>query len=122
MARRRKHEVVRTRQADRDLDALFDFLFASYLHFGDSDESAFLRATERVERVKSEMRALGDFPSQGTLMEEVMPGLRRVTKDRAIFYFTIDDEATMVRVLAVFFGGQDHERTLLKRLHSEPER
>ncbi len=33
-----------------------------------------------------------------------MPGLRRVTKDRAVFYFTVDEERRVVRVLAVFFG------------------
>ena len=42
-----------------------------------------------------------------------MPGLRTVTKDRAIFYFLVDEE---VRVLAVFFGGQAHQRAMLRRV------
>ena len=46
----------------------------------------------------------------------MMPGLRSVTKDRAIFYFTIDEGKHVVRVLAVFFGGQDHQREMLKRM------
>ncbi|MEQ1616787.1 MAG: hypothetical protein ABL883_00400 [Terricaulis sp.] len=46
----------------------------------------------------------------------MMRGLRSDTKDRAISYFTVDDDARLVRVLAVFFGGQDHQREMLKRL------
>lgn len=62
------------------------------------------------------MRALGRTPHQGTLRPELAPGLRSVTKDRAIFYFDVDDDRRVVRVLAVFFGGQDHQRLMLKRL------
>ena len=69
-------------------------------------------------RIKaSTCEALGPkSPHQGTLRTKMVPGLRSVTKDRAIFYFTVDDEARLVRVLAVFFGGQDHQREMLKRL------
>lgn len=119
MAQRRIYEVVRTRAANNDLDALFDFLVGSYVHFGDSIDSAFARAEVRVERVKADLRALGKRPKQGTLRPNMMPALRSVTKDRAIFYFTVDDDAHVVRVLAVFFGGQDHQRAMLKRLLGE---
>lgn len=43
-------------------------------------------------------------------------GLRCVTKERAIFYFKVDDEAKVVQILAIFFSGQDHQRHILKRL------
>lgn len=39
---------------------------------------------------------------------------------RAMFYFDVDDALRLVRVLAVFFGGQDHQRAMLRRL-SIPE-
>ncbi|MBY0563268.1 MAG: hypothetical protein K2P58_03695 [Hyphomonadaceae bacterium] len=58
-------------------------------------------------------------PHQGTLLPNLLPNLRCVTKDHAIFYFTVDDEARIVRVLAIFFGGQDHQRHMLKRLLEE---
>jgi hypothetical protein len=45
-----------------------------------------------------------------------MPRLRRVTKDKAILYFITDDELAEVRVLAVFFSGQDHLRHIVERL------
>jgi plasmid stabilization system protein ParE len=51
-----------------------------------------------------------------TVLPKLAPGLRSVTKDRAVFYFTFDDDARIVCVLAVFFGGQDHQRAMLRRL------
>lgn len=119
MARRRTYNVERTPKADRDLDELFDFLFSSYEGFGDRPERAFERASDRVERIKAEMRALAKRPHQGTLHPGLLPDLRSVTKDRVIFYFTVDDEAPIVRVLAIFFGSQDHLRHMLKRLLEE---
>ena len=116
MANRETYKVTRSAQAERDLDALFDFLMASYASLGDDIERGFDRAAARVARIKGDLRELGQTPHQGTLRTEMMPGLRSVTKDRAIFYFTVDDEARVVRVLAVFFGAQDHQRQMLKRL------
>lgn len=119
MARSKSYSVTRSPDAERDLDLLFDFLFTSYEAFGHSRESAFGRATRRVERIKTELRALGRRPHQGTLRPALRPNLRTVTKDRAIFYFVVDDDALTVRVLAIFFGGQDHQRHMLKRLREE---
>lgn len=48
-----------------------------------------------------------------------MERLRHVTKYRAVFYFTTDETNETVRVLGVFFGGQDHRRHLLARIASE---
>lgn len=119
MASREIYEVERSAAAERDLDALFDFLFAGYVQFGDDAERAFERATRRVTRIKAELRELGKTPHQGTLRTNMAPGLRNVTKDRAVFYFTVDDELCVVRVLAVFFGGQDHQRAMLRRVMGE---
>ena len=35
---------------------------------------------------------------------------------RAIYWFDVDEGRRTVRVLAVFFGGQDHIRRMLIRL------
>jgi plasmid stabilization system protein ParE len=66
------------------------------------------------------MEALARAPYQGTLLPSVVPGLRQVTKNRAIFYFDLDEERQLLRVLAIFFGGQDHRRRFLARL-GQPE-
>lgn len=39
--------------------------------------------------------------------------------DRAICWFTVDEPAETVRILAVFFGGEDHVRRMLIRLLSD---
>ncbi|CDZ28963.1 Hypothetical protein NGAL_HAMBI490_38250 [Neorhizobium galegae bv. officinalis] len=61
------------------------------------------------------MRALGQMPHQGTQLFDLRPGLRQVTKNRAIFYFIVNDDSRTVHIVAVFFGGQDHRRHMLKR-------
>ena len=45
-----------------------------------------------------------------------MPGLRHLTIDRAIYWFDVNEAEQRVRVLAIFFGGQDHVRHMLTRL------
>lgn len=111
-----RHRVIRSPAAERDLDATFDFLFDSHLRLGDDADSAFERAAGRVRGIHEALDLLGRTPQQGTLRPEIRPGLRSVTKDRAIFYFELDDEKREVRVLAVFFGGQDHQRAMLRRV------
>jgi toxin ParE1/3/4 len=113
------YRVERSVDTDRDLEAIFDFLTESYIAFGDSRAEALNRAGKRVEGIESAMMALGKAPHQGTLVEHILPGLRCATKRRAIFYFDVDDEQKRVRVLAIFFGGHDHRRAMLKRLLAE---
>jgi len=110
------YTVERASDADRDLDAIFDFLIQSYRTFGEDAETAIDRAAGRLRQIHTSMQSLGDAPHQGTLMPQLLPGLRSVTKDRAIFYFSVDDTKRVVRVLAVFFSGQDHQRRMLRRL------
>ncbi|MGH6952292.1 MAG: type II toxin-antitoxin system RelE/ParE family toxin [Vitreimonas sp.] len=86
------------------------------MQFGDSFAEAKARVAARMRRIDEAMGALSKAPYQGTLRPKLMEGLRHVTKDRAVFYFTVDDEARVVRVLAVFFGGQDHQSIMLRRL------
>ena len=62
------------------------------------------------------MDALAFVPHQGTLDNHIIPGLRHVTKNRAIFYFHADDAAQTVKIVAVFFGSRDHQRLMLSRV------
>jgi len=115
------YEVFRSRASDRDLDLIFDFLLETYQDLGDPLPEAFERAAKRLRSIEDDMERLGAAPFQGTLMPELMPDLRRVTKDRAIIYFRIDEAAQQVQVLAVFFGGQDHQNHMLSRLLNSPD-
>ena len=51
--------------------------------------------------------------------DDLLPGLRHLAIGRVICWFDVDDERQPVRVLAVFFGGQDHVRHMLARLLQE---
>lgn len=113
------YRVERALDTDRDLEAIFDFLVQSYTDFGDGRAEAIERAAERIETIEEAMLALGDAPHQGTLRSDILAGLRQVTRQRAIFYFEVDEEEKIVRVLAIFFGGQDHRRAVLRRLLGE---
>jgi len=110
------YRVSRTQAVTADLARIHDHLVESYCDLGDDLPEAFDRADARIRKIEDAMTRLGAVPHQGTLCEEVLPRLRRVTKEMAILYFIADDEQLEVRVLAVFFSGQDHLRHIVERL------
>jgi len=111
--------VRRSEAADRDLDLIFEHLFDAYAALGEASADALERAAARVRGIEDDIERLADAPQQGTLCMDLAPDLRRVTKRGAVFYFVTDREARRVDVIAVFFGGQDHQRHMLARLLRE---
>ena len=110
------YEVVFAADARRDFTLIFEFLVDSYIGFGDDTETAILRAETRVQSIRADITQLGQLPYRGTLHDEMLPGLRHLKIGQAIVWFDIDQDVKLVRVLAVFFGGQDHIRRMLTRL------
>lgn len=110
------YRVSRARAVTADLARIHDHLVESYCDLGDGITDALDRADARIRTIEDAMARLGAAPHQGTLCEDVMPRLRRVTKDKAILYFIIDDAVAEARILAVFFSGQDHLRHIVERL------
>ncbi len=47
---------------------------------------------------------------------DLLPGLLYLALDRALTWFRARAEQREVQVLAVFFGGQDHQRRMMVRL------
>jgi len=107
-------------EVGRDFELIFDYLESSYSSFGESPEEAVLHAAARLEAIRLAAAKLGDAPYRGTLHPEMMPNLRHVTIDQAIYWFLVDEHVLTVRVLAIFFGGQDHVRRMLARLLQKP--
>jgi plasmid stabilization system protein ParE len=103
-------------EVSRDFELIFDFLEQSYRDFGESPEDAALHAAARVEAIRQAGAKLGSAPYRGTGPSEMIPNLRHVTIDKAIYWFLVDEQAFTVRILAIFFGGQDHIRRMLARL------
>lgn len=110
------YEVAFAADATRDFALIFDFLVDAYVGFGEDAETAIARAESRVQSLREDIERLGAKPHRGTLHNDLLPGLRHLTIGQTIVWFDVDEEAKTVRVLAVFFGGQDHVRRMLVRL------
>ena len=102
--------------SERDLELIFDHLFESYLSFGESTDQALDHAGQRIKGIRASAERLALFPERGASRDDILPGLRFMVMDRAIYWYTVDERARKIRVLAIFFGGQDHIRRMLIRL------
>ncbi|WP_425050734.1 type II toxin-antitoxin system RelE/ParE family toxin [Psychromarinibacter sp. S121] len=110
------YDVLLAEGVDADIELIFDFLFEAACDFGESEGDAFDLAVRRITEIQKAMRELGYAPHQGSLLPHLGAGIRNVTKGRAVFYFDTDDTRQVLRILAVFFGGQDHQAGILMRL------
>lgn len=102
--------------AEADFGLIFDHLFESYLAFGEDTEEALNHAARRVMDIRKATDRLANLPLQGTARDDILPGICLLAIARAIYWFDVDRTARKVRILAVFFGGQDHIRHMLARL------
>ena len=109
--------------AERDFDLIFDQLLESYVAFGEDTEEALDHAARRVMAIRKAADRPASFPLRGTTRDDILPGIRFLAIARAPYWFDVDQAARKVRILAVFFGGQDHIRHMLVRLLGsiEPE-
>ena len=105
--------------AERDLGLIFDHLLHSYLEFGESLESALDHAEARIAEIRTAANRIPTAPHRGERHDSILPGLRHLAIGRAIYWFEVNQPKETVRVLAVFFGGQDHIRHMMARLLEE---
>ena len=103
-------------EAERDFALIFDHLFESYCSFGTRVEAALDHCEDRIRDIRQEADRLGAAPYRGERHDELLPGLRDLMIGRAIYWFEVNEVEQRVRVLALFFGGQDHVRHMLTRL------
>ena len=103
-------------EAERDFELIFDHLLHSYLQFGESLECALDHAAARILEIRAAADRIPTAPLRGECHDHILPGLRHLALGRAIYWFVVDDQREAVRVLAVFFGGQDHVRHMMVRL------
>jgi plasmid stabilization system protein ParE len=108
--------VKRAAGVGADLEAIYDHLLAALLDFGEPASKAHARCSARIDEIEASIDALAQAPFQGVRDDDVLPGLRHVTKDRAILYFRPDPDRQVIELLAVFHGGQDHTRRMLARM------
>ncbi|MCY4212601.1 MAG: type II toxin-antitoxin system RelE/ParE family toxin [Gammaproteobacteria bacterium] len=103
-------------EAERDFGLIFDHLLRSYIEFGESLEGALDHAESRIAEIRATAGRVITAPHRGERHDDILPGLRHLAIGRAIYWFDVDDQQQTVRVLAVFFGGQDHVRHMIARL------
>ncbi len=103
-------------EAERDFGLIFDHLLESYIGFGERAEIAIDHAEARVLEIRATADRILTAPHRGERHDDILPGLRHLTIDRAIYWFDVIEDKETVRILAVFFGGQGHVRHMVVRL------
>ncbi|MCZ8336037.1 MAG: type II toxin-antitoxin system RelE/ParE family toxin [Rhodobacteraceae bacterium] len=99
-----------------DLTSIEDFIFHSATSLGEPTARASEMADRCIRTILADLGALTRAPHQGTRCPELGPNTGRVTKDRAIYYFDLIEDRRVIRILAIFFSGQDHDARILARL------
>jgi len=102
-----------------DFELIFDHLYESYTALGESVSEAATRAATRVEQIETEAQRLVVAPYRGETHDEILPNLPHLTLGRAIYWFVPDEATQTVRILAIFYGGQNHRLHMLTRFLSE---
>lgn len=99
-----------------DLDLIEEHLLRAYRAFGESPAEAAHHAAARIDSIILTAERLATAPFRGEAHDDLLPGLRHLALDGAVYWFVVDANAREVRVLALFFGGQDHQRHMMVRL------
>jgi plasmid stabilization system protein ParE len=108
--------VVFAADAINDLLLIADHLAQAYCGFGEPPAEAKLHAQARIEAIITAAERLATAPFRGESRDDLLPGLRHLALDRAVYWFRPCAEQHDIQVLAVVFGGQDHQRRMLVRL------
>ena len=105
--------VVFAVEAINDLVLITEYLTQAYYGFGEPLVEARYHAQERIEAIITAAERLATAPLRGESHDDLLPGLRYLALDRAETWFRVLAEQREVQVLAVFFGGQDHQRRMI---------
>ena len=112
--------VVFAAEAINDLLLITEYLTHSYCAFVEPLAEANRHAHVRIEAIITAAERLATAPFRGESHDDLLPGLRHLALDRAVYWFLPRDQQRQIQVLAVFFGGQDHQRRMLVRLLQNP--
>ena len=108
--------VVFAEEAINDLLLITNDLTQSYCGFGEPPAEANRHAQVRIEAIIAAAERLATAPFRGECHDDLLPGLRHLALDRAVYWFRPRSEQREIQILAVFFGGLDHQRRMLVRL------
>lgn len=108
--------VVFAAEAINDLRLISDHLIQAYQGFGEPPAEAHFHAAARIDAIISAAERLATAPLRGESHDDLLPGLRHLALDRAVYWFRPRPQQREIQVLAIVFGGQDHQRHMLVRL------
>nr|WP_278520879.1 type II toxin-antitoxin system RelE/ParE family toxin [Brucella anthropi] len=67
-----------------------------------------------VDEIVSYCDALESFPERGAARDDLLPGLRTLGfRRRVLIAYTADRTSQTVRILGIYYGGQDYEGRLI---------
>lgn len=103
--------IRKTYRVEEKPDVFFDYLaITEHIERWTGDRAL---ADRTVDTIRAFLKSLNTLPHRGIRRDELRPGLRIVPfKKRTAVAIEIDDEARVVTVLRVFYGGQDYEAVL----------
>ena len=93
-----------------------DAALAQRICFGEALEDALDHAEALILEIRAAADRIAAAPHRGERHDNILPGPRHLTIGRAVYWFDVDDDRRTVRILAIFFGGQDHIRHMMARL------
>lgn len=108
--------VVFAAEAINDLRLISDHLIQAYQGLGEPPAEARRHAAARIDAIISAAERLATAPLRGESHDDLLPGLRHLALDRAVYWFRPRPQQQEIQVLAIVFGGQDHQRHMLVRL------
>ena len=103
-------------EAINDLLLITEHLTQAYCGLGEPMAEANRHAQLRIESIIAKAERLAVAPLRGESRDDLLSGLRYLALDHAAYWFRPRAEQRDFQVLAVFFGGQDHQRRMLVRL------
>lgn len=98
----KKYDVHLMPDAIKDLENIYNYI---------TKESGFPeRGWSYIERLKSQCKKLENAPLRGQRRDDLMKGLRISPLDKkAVAAFFVDEKHRTVRILNIFYGGQDYD-------------
>ena len=100
----RSYRVLRHPLVRRDLKRINNFL----LDYTTRDSVA-----AKLAWLERDIFRLAERPHRGTRYDDILPTLRAVpSSDKGVIAFTVDDEARIVRILCVTWGGANWMATV----------
>jgi hypothetical protein len=108
--------VVFAAEASNDLVLITDYLTQAYCGFGEPLVEAKCHAQVRIEAIITAPELLATAPLREELHDDLLPGLRHLALDRAVYWFLPRTEQRVNQLLAGLIGGLEHKRRMLVRL------